>query len=192
MDSLHLSESKKNAKAEGAIIVFTDEASFRQSPTLHQTWAPCNSRPQIPTRGERNTQKVLGAVALHSAKFVYRHQTDYFNHLTYRSFVEDVILPGYYRRGHRVYLIQDNASYHKHPEVWDFFKKERNKIEVFPLPKYSPELNAQEPVWKYTRGNATHNRFFEKPTDLCASLFSTFEDLQQHPEKLLGILRPFS
>jgi transposase len=192
MDALHLSESKKNAQAEGAIIVFTDEASFRQSPTLHQTWAPRNHRPQIPTRGERNTQKVLGAVALHSAKFLYRHQTDYFNHLTYRSFVEEVILPGYYRRGHRVYLIQDNASYHKHPEVWDFFKQERNRLEVFPLPKYSPELNAQEPVWKYTRGSATHNRFFEKPSDLCASLFSTFKDLQQHPEKLLGILRPFS
>jgi transposase len=192
MDTLHLSQSKKNAKAEGAVIVFTDEASFRQSPTLHQTWAPCNSRPQIPTRGERNTQKILGAVALCSAKFAYRHQTEYFNHTTYRAFVQEVIVPCYYRRGHRIFLIQDNASYHKHPEVWNFFKEERNKIEVFPLPKYSPEFNAQEPLWKYTRVHATHNRFFEKPDDLCASLFQTFADMQQHPEKLLGILHPFS
>jgi len=192
VDSLHLPESKKNAQAQGGIIVFTDEASFRQSPTLHQTWAPRNTRPQIPTRGERNTQKILGAVALRSGKFVYRHQVDYFNHATYRAFVQEVILPGYYRRGHRVFLIQDNASYHKHPEVWDFFKQERKRIEVFPLPKYSPELNAQEPLWKYTRGHATHNRFFESPSELCASLFQTFHDMQGHPEKLLSILRPFS
>ncbi|HDH06008.1 MAG TPA: deoxyribonuclease [Nitrospirae bacterium] len=40
-------------------MVHEDEASFRQSPTLHQTWAACNSQPQIPTRGQRNTQKIL-------------------------------------------------------------------------------------------------------------------------------------
>jgi hypothetical protein len=59
-----------------------DEASFRQCPTLHQTWAPQNCRPEIPTRGERHTQKILGAVSLQGAKFAYRHQTEYFNHLT--------------------------------------------------------------------------------------------------------------
>ena len=125
-------------------------------------------------------------------KYVYRHQTDYFNHQTCRSFVEDVVLPGYYRRGHRIYLIQDNASYHRHPEVWGFFKQERSKLEVLSLPKYSPELNAQEPLWKFTRSNSTHNRFFETPADLCSSLFHSFADMQRHPEKLPGILRPFS
>jgi transposase len=184
--------ANKNAIAEGAVIVFVDEASFRQTPTLRQTWAPCNKRPQIPTRGEGNTRKVLGAVELRSAKYVYRHQTDYFNHQTCRSFVEDVVLPGYYRRGHRIYLIQDNASYHRHPEVWGFFKQERSKLEVLSLPKYSPELNAQEPLWKFTRSNSIHNRFFETPADLCSSLFHSFADMQRHPEKLPGILRPFS
>ena len=51
MGALHLPESKKNAKSEGAVIVFEDEASFRQTPTLHATWAKRGSQPQIPTRG---------------------------------------------------------------------------------------------------------------------------------------------
>src|SRR5438552_1644925 len=41
MGALHVPQSKKNAKTEGAVIVFEDEASFRQTPTLHatcQTW----------------------------------------------------------------------------------------------------------------------------------------------------------
>ena len=83
---------------------------------------------------------------------------------------------GYYRRGHRIYLIQVNASYHRHPEVWEFFKQERSKLEVFSLPKYSPELNAQEPLWKDTRSNSTNNRLFETPADLCSNLFHTFDD----------------
>ncbi len=77
------------------MIVFVDEASFRQAPTLHQTWALRNCRPEVPTRGERNTQKILGSVSLHSAQFAYRHQIEYFNHQTYGAFVADIILPTY-------------------------------------------------------------------------------------------------
>ncbi|HUD83606.1 MAG TPA: IS630 family transposase [Candidatus Saccharimonadales bacterium] len=186
MDSLHLSQSKKNAQAEGAAIVYVDEASFRQCPTLHQTWAPLNCRPEIPTRGERNTQKILGALSLREAKFAYRHPTEYFNHVTYQAFVQEIILPTYDRRGHRIYLIQDNASYHTPPEVWAWFKEPRHRLEVFPRPKYSPEFNVQERLWHCTRREATPNRFFEKPADLCARLFQTFEDVRQHPEKIRG------
>ena len=130
MGALHVPQSKKNAEREGAIVVFVDEASFRQSPTLHQTWAPQNRRPEIPTRGERKTQKVLGAVSLHEACFAYRHQLEYFDQVTYRSFLEEVVMPTYYRRGHRIYLIQDNASYHKAPEVWDWFRDRQRSREL--------------------------------------------------------------
>jgi transposase len=189
--ALHVPESKKNAVREGAIIVFADEASFRQSPTLHQTWAPQNRRPEIPTRGERKTQKVLGAISLQGARFAYRHQLEYFDQDTYRSFLEEIVMPAYYRRGHRVYLIQDNASYHKAPEVWDWFGEQRRRLEVFLLPKYSPEFNAQERVWQYTRRAATHNRYFAQPEELRSSLIGTFGDMQRHPEKLAGFLEPF-
>ena len=191
MGSLHLPESKKNAEKEGAVIVFVDEASFRQSPTLHQTWAPRNQRPEIPTRGERKTQKVLGAVSLQGAQFSYRHQLEYFDQDTYRSFLEEVVLPTYHRPRRRIYLIQDNASYHKAPEVWEWFREQRRRIEVFPLPKYSPEFNAQERLWQYTRRHATHNRYFANPTELRTSLINTFTDMERHPEKLKGLLEPF-
>jgi hypothetical protein len=53
MGALYASKSKKNAKTEGAVIVFEDEASFQQTPTLRATWARRGCQPQIPTRGER-------------------------------------------------------------------------------------------------------------------------------------------
>jgi hypothetical protein len=52
------------------MIVFEDEASFRQTPTLYRTWARRGQQPQIPTRGERHTQKILGAVSVPSGDFV--------------------------------------------------------------------------------------------------------------------------
>jgi len=80
--SLHPSQSKNNARSEGAVIVCEDEASFRQTPTVYWTWARRGQQPQIPTRGQRNTQKILGAVGVPKGDFVWRHQTEYFNSQT--------------------------------------------------------------------------------------------------------------
>lgn len=191
MGALHLSESKKNAEKEGAVIVFEDEASFRQTPTLHATWSRRGCQPQIPTRGERNTQKIVGAVRLDNARFTYLHQEDYFAWETYLAFVDQVLLPTFYRRGHRIYLIQDNASYHKKQETYDYFAQHRRYLEVFQLPPYWPELNAQERIWNYTRKHATHNRFFESPAELCRTLFRTFEPVRRRPQAIEGLLAPF-
>jgi len=191
VDSFHPSESKKNAWNEGALIVYEDEASFRQTPTLYRTWARRGQQPQIPTRGERHTQKILGAVSVPTGDFVWRHQSEYFNAETYLSFVDEELLPHYYRRCHRVYLIQDNASFHKKPEVLKFFTKHRRHIEVFSLPPYSPDFNATERLWHYTRKESTHNRYFDTPAALCQSLFTTFTDMQRHPDKIQGLLAPF-
>lgn len=173
------------------MIVFEDEASFRQTPTLHATWARRGSQPQISTRGERNTQKIFGAVRLDNAGFIYLHQESYFQWETYLAFLDQVVVPAFYRRGHRIYLIQDNASYHKKQETYDWFKKHRRYLEVFQLPPYWPELNATERIWNYTRKHATHNRFFECPKDLCRTLFRTFDRVRRHPGEIENLLRPF-
>ena len=191
MDPLYLPQPKKKAREEKAIIVYEDEATFRQTPTLHQTWGRRNSQPQIPTRGQRNTQKILGSVCLHSGQFIYRHQTEYFNSESYLYFLEHFLLPSFYKRNHRVFLIQDNASYHKKPEVYEWFSKQRKRLEVTLLPPYSPEFNAAERLWHYTRMKATHNRYYDCPEELCLSLFTTFEDIHQHPGKIMGLLKPF-
>ena len=72
------SPAKKNARSEGAVIVYTDEASFRQTPALHATWARIGHQPKIATRGERSPQKIFGAVGLRDGKFAGLHQGDYF------------------------------------------------------------------------------------------------------------------
>lgn len=192
MGPLHVPQLKKKAREEKAVVVFEDEATFRQSPTLHQTWAIRNSQPQIPTRGKRNSQKILGGVAAATGKFVYQHQTEYFNAQTYIRFLEQTLMPGFYRRNHRVYLIQDNASYHKKPEVYEWFSKNRKRLEVYLLPPYSPKFNATERIWHYTRMESTHNRYFDSPQELCQALFSTFQDIQHSPENIIGLVAPFS
>lgn len=191
MDSLHKPQFKKNAQAEGAVIVHEDEASFRQEPTLHQTWAVKGCQPKVPTKGQRNTQKILGAVSLYEGKFCYRHQSKYFNAETWLSFLEGVLLPCYYKRNHRVFLVIDNASYHKSKDVYEWYHKQRNKLEVFLLPPYCPELNAVEQIWKHVRKEATHNRYFETKEELCECLLGKLDSIQNDPAQIMGRIKPF-
>ena len=51
--------------------MFEDEASFQLDPTLHRTWARRGQQPRIPTRGERKTGHVYGAIAVPTARFSY-------------------------------------------------------------------------------------------------------------------------
>ena len=101
------------------------------------------------------------------------------------------MVPSFYRRRHRLYLIQDKASYHKAPEVKQWLEDHRRSLEVFSLPAYAPEFKATERLWQYTRTSATHNVFFESPEDLCRSLFRTFRDIERRPEKIQGLVAPY-
>ena len=122
-----------------------------------------------------------------SAKFNYRVD-EAFNANTYIKFLEQVA-----RRynGKHVFYIQDNASYHRDGEVWQWFRDHRHSIEVFNLPPYSPELNAAECLWKYTRKEGTHNRFFNSRDELHDSLMGVFNRIQRNPDCIRGYLNPF-
>ena len=63
--------------------------------------------------------------------------------------------------------------------------------EVFNLPPYSPEFNAEERLWHYTRMCTTHNRYFETKGLLREELFATFKQMQDNPKSIEGYLRPF-
>ena len=167
--------------------MFEDEASFRQDSTLHSTWARIGHQPSFPVTGARKSVKIFGCVDIFSARFLYRRET-VFNSESYLGFLCQIAKQYH---GRKVIYIQDNASYHKDGEVWSWFKENRNWLEVFNLPPYSPEFNAAEPLWKYTRKVGTHNRYFESEDEIVDILTRVFRSIQKRPEQIKGYLRPF-
>ncbi|HSE86051.1 MAG TPA: IS630 family transposase [Candidatus Binatia bacterium] len=168
-------------------MLFEDEASFRQDPTLYQTWARRGSQPQIPTTGQRNTLKIFGTIELYAARFLYHFQK-VFNADTYIDYLERM-LRSYFPR--KIYLIQDNASYHKDQTVWLWFSDQRKYMEVFNLPAYSPQLNALERIWHHARLHGTHNRYFTTQDELRSALTSTFRSIQRNSQQVRGYLQPY-
>jgi transposase len=170
-----------------AALVFADEASFRQDSTIHRTWARRGQRPAVPATGTRKSLKVFGCVEVYSGRFLY-HFGPVFNAQTYLIFLDQVA-----RRYHPrpVHYIHDNASFHLDAQVNHWFQNERHWWRTHALPKYSPELNAAEPLWRHTRLRGTHNRYFAQLSELESTLVRVFRSMQRAPAQLDALLQPF-
>ncbi|MBI5417030.1 transposase [Candidatus Poribacteria bacterium] len=137
-------------------------------------------------------KRYLVQFAPQTGKFKCRYRTDMFNHETYIEFLEEILDFYCDHQYKKIFLIQDNASYHKHPDTYAWFSKNRKYIEVFNLPPYCPELNGAEKIWWHTRSCATHNRYYETVEELCAALGTTFDFLKNNPSEILQLLADFS
>ena len=169
-------------------MLFADEASFRQDPTLYQTWARRGCQPLIPTTGQRNTQKVFGAVDLRRPKAYFVQGEAAFNGQTYAAFLNFVA--NSYRR-QEVYLVHDNAPYHGASEVQQWLAVYGHRFHLVPLPKYSPELNAEERIWHHIRVSATHNRYFPTKPEFVSTLGGALKDIIENPIQIAGYIQPF-
>ncbi|HDH04637.1 MAG TPA: hypothetical protein ENH01_02840 [Nitrospirae bacterium] len=75
---------------------------------------------------------------------------------------------------------QNPSVYHKDGDVWLGFRDNRKWLEVYNLPPYSPEYNAAEPLWKYTRKAGTHDRYFESETEIIEMLNRVFKSIRNY------------
>jgi hypothetical protein len=127
---------KKTAERGGALL-FADEASFRQDPTLYQTWPRVSHQPGVPTTGQRNTQKILGAVDLYRTQF-YFGWGEVFVGQVYAGFLSG-LLQCYPRQ--EVFLVQGNASYRWAPEVEEWLEQRGHRfvhLAHIPHPSFPP------------------------------------------------------
>jgi transposase len=179
---------QKKARRENGMVLFEDEASFQLDPTLHRTWARRGAQPRVPTRGERKTAHVYGAIAIEDAHLNYAF-ADVFNGKTFLTFLKLLV-----RRyaGQKIFLIIDNGPCHNlNAEGKAWLAQNAHLISLHRLPPYSPELNGIEGVWKATRRAATHNRFFANTDERDAAIRLTFRAFQRKPDLIDGYVRRF-
>ncbi|MBI2551522.1 IS630 family transposase [Candidatus Uhrbacteria bacterium] len=85
----------------------------------------------------------------------------------------------------KIVLLWDNAGWHRGSVVQEFVKQDGN-IEVIHFPKYAPEENPQEHVWKRGRSEITHNRFIDD-IDAATDEFVMFLNSTTFPYTILGL-----
>ena len=84
-------------------------------------------------------------------------------------------------------LVIDDAPWHRGKAVADALA-DNPHLEFKRLPGYSPHLNPVERFWKKLRRRATHNRLFDTPADLRASLRASLSYFQTGRQKVRTII----
>jgi len=85
-------------------------------------------------------------------------------------------------------LIEDGAPYHGSKVVKEFLKTESKQLRLERLPSFSPDYNPIEKLWKNTKRDATHLKYFERFEDLRESVTNTFKSYVEDAAKVLCVM----
>ena len=175
---------RAQARAEGAEVYFGDEAGVRTDHHAGTTWAPVGQTPVLEVTGERTSVNMISAVSprgsLHFEVFTGGCNASVFvGFLT--KLTHDASGP--------VFLILDNATFHKSPAVKEYVASLDGRLKLFFLPSYSPELNPDEWVWKNVKHDDVKRRGIQRGSDLFEIVTRALERLQQLPGTIQGFFR---
>jgi transposase len=174
------------AKETNAAILFGDEVSFAQWGSLSRTWAPVGNQPKIKTKGRRKGLKMFGAIEFFKGTFQFMETDGKFNGESYVLFLKQIL--SYYAS--QIILVEDGAPYHGSKVVKDFIENDsRNRLTVYRLPSYSPDFNPIEKLWKNTKRDATHCKFFPTFEDLRNSVVAAFEKYLNDAAKVICVMK---
>ncbi len=179
-------EILRKAKKKGAVILFGDEVSFAQWGSLSRTWAPIGMQPKIKTKGKRKGLKMFGVIEFFGGSFQYMEAENKFNGESYISFIKHIMS----QYTCPVILVEDGAPYHKAKVVTKYTDdlKDQGQLYVYRLPSYSPDFNPIEKLWKNTKRDATHCKFFPTFEDLRASVVKAFKKYMQDATKVICVM----
>ena len=122
---------------------------------------------------------------------------EWFNFETVIQSLRDFLLAKPCPDGKKYCVILDNAPWHKKAirliwkEKLDEYADIREKMNYLSLPPYSPDLNPIEQIWRKTRREKTHNKYFALLSKLVEVLDDYFASFFI-PNKLLKSLCSFS
>jgi transposase len=171
------------ARAQHALLLFGDEASFPQWGTLTYTWARRGQQPVVKTSGKRKGYKVFGLIDYFSGRFFHHGQEGRLNSASYIAFLQRVLE----QTSEPLILIQDGARYHTSAETKRFFAAHAERLTVYQLPGYSPDYNPIEKLWKKLKEQETHLHYFPTFEALTAKVEQALIKFEQAPQTILSL-----
>lgn len=137
----------RQAKKQGALVMFADEAGIRSDHHAGTTWAPVGKTPVVPATGARYGLNMISAVSARG-DFRFMIVEKNVNATVFREFLRRLITG----MDKKILLVLDDHPMHKAKLVRDFIEQHTDQIELFFLPPYAPELNPDELVWGHIKG----------------------------------------
>lgn len=170
---------KSRASKEKADIYFGDAAHIRSDHHSGKTWGIRGETPIVKTTGARFSFSLISAV---SARGLMRFMVieGGVNSAVFIRFLKRLIAGA----KRKIFLIVDNGPSHVSKKTKTFVSSINDKLELFYLPPYSPDLNPDELVWNHLKTNTVGRSTVTNKSDFKKQVTRSMKSLQKDPEKV--------
>lgn len=139
-------------------------------------------------RFDQAVAEALGAAC--RARYQHRLQaaaagTGRFNGAGYVAFLNQLLA----RFAAPIILIEDGAPYHRSQEVKQFKADHAQRLTIEPLPAFSPDYNPIEKLWRNTKKDATHLKYFNTFDQLRASVLNVFRKYLDDATHIIRVMK---
>lgn len=161
-------------------MYFEDECHFKLTLTLIRAWFLAGTIPQIKSPVDRFKLSVYGAMGRNGQLIILSEEN--FDADSFKRFLENILEK--VKTDKKILLVLDNARYHHAKKLKEYINSIKDRLELFFLPAYSPDINAIEMCWKKTRRGVTHNRYFSTLKEMENELQNFWNRFKEPNEEL--------
>lgn len=163
------------------IILCEDEMVLSTQTTFQKIWLPQGEYPKIEVSNKKENRSIYGFLNIKNGT-EHAFKTDWQNMYITAEILKNIrkIYPR-----EKLLLLWDGPGWHRGKEVISFIKQD-GRVATLHFPKYSPEENPQEHVWKKGRSAVTHN-FTINDIDETTDEFVKYLNANKFNYSLLGL-----
>ncbi len=171
---------RKRALKEGASILWGDETGVQNCANVARSFSLKGKTPVIRKQGKRLRTNMISTVS-NKGRVRFMIYDGKMNQQMFIRFLKRLVSAS----GKKIYLIVDNLKVHHGKLVMKWVKSKTEKIELFFIPSYSPELNPDEYLNRDLKKNVNRSRIPRKQSDLNKNLLSFMRMLQKTPSRVM-------
>ncbi|WP_341755238.1 IS630 family transposase [Candidatus Tisiphia endosymbiont of Ptychoptera albimana] len=164
-------------------IYFMDSVHPQYQTKARYGWIRKNQNKTLPTFSGWKRKHLIGAINLSDLQLVSTDNPkvsgDYIINFLQKLEAENP-------NKEKIYLICDNARYHKSKTVKEYLVN--SKIELVFLPPYSPNLNPIERLWKFMHRIVTNNKFYHNFAQFSEAIDRFFANIDKYKGNLLTLI----
>ncbi len=150
------------APPKRTVILFEDETELHLNPRIQKTWRRVGEPMKVNAAGKDRKLNLFGTANPATGTVVAR----FCQHKRSGDFVALLRQVARRYRGWKVKIVLDNYGIHSTKRVQEFLNRLGGRIELVPLPTYSPHLNPIEGFWLFLKSHVTSNHLYEDLAEL--------------------------
>lgn len=165
------------AKREKAQIHWLDESGMRSDHTVGTSFSPRGKTPVVKVTGKRFGCSMISAIT-NQGKLAFMIYHERFTSQMLIKFMRRLLR----QNTEKIFLILDNHSVHRSKAVKAWVEARSERLKVYYLPGYSPELNPDELVNQDVKSNAVGRNRVHNVKQLIANVRTFLKGRKRRPD----------